>query len=267
MAKRRISASNGAAWAIVVIAIIALALYGYNEYYRPAAVVYEDIYETATISFSDARSGAVINPAVTLTGTTVAYGPIKVTASGGAAVWSAVPRGDYKVESELTGYYDDEVTGYTIESTTVTFSGNLTKDNIGTFSWGDTSATGEAPSLDENNQTVTVRLYLNNTADDTVIKSLRVKLVANIGEHENIDIDKIECLSHSFEEDDATAEKWIISGSVIGDIEETTVTVTYRLTLDVGAAADALVLTASVQDLDGDSPQVSASKTITLTAA
>jgi len=267
MAKGRIG-TNGVLGIILVAAvIIGLGAYLYNEYWRPAAVIYEDIYTTATISFSDALSGAVINPTVTLTGTTVAYGPIKVTASGGAAEWSAVPRGDYKVESELTGYYDAEVTGYTIESKTTTFSGSLTKDNIGTFSWGDTSATGEAPSLSENNQTVTVRLYLNNTADDTVIKSLRVKLVANIGEHENIDIDKIECLSHSFEEDDATAEKWIISGSVIGDIKETTVTVTYRLTLDVGAAADALVLTASVQDLDGDSPETSASKAITLTAA
>lgn len=257
---------HGAAWALVVVAIIALGLYSYNEYYRPAAVVYEDIYETATLAFSDYRSGAVINPVVTLTGTTVTYGPIKVTASGGAAEFTGVPRGDYKVESELTGYYEAEVTGYTIESKTVKYSGSLTMDNIGTFSWAETSATG-APTASENDQVLIMRVYLNNSAKDTVLKNVRVKLVATAG-HDNITIDKLECTSHDFEEDDLTAEKWIISGFTIGDVVgESTTTVTYRMVLDVGGADNTLIFTASIQDLNGVSPETSASKTITLTAA
>ena len=269
MAKKRMRPIS-IGWAVTIIVLlvaIGVSIYGYDRFFAPAEVVPPLANNDVTLTFSDRLSGTVLNPAVTLTGVNYA---VKKTASGGEAKYTAVPTGTYTLETELTGIYEIDALqeSITVESATKEISFNFLLDNIGTFSWGDTSATG-APALDENNQTVTVTLYLNNTAKDTVIKNLKVKLEANIGAHENISIDKIECTSHAFEEDDVTAEKWIISGITIGNIvgEESPTVVTYRLTLDVGAAADALVLTASVQDLNGTSPEISASKTITLTAS
>lgn len=269
----RLSTGEKAIIVVVLIAAIGIGLWMTEGYWRPAEVVpYRDSYETVTLSISDGRSGLAINAAVTLEGTTVSYGPIKKTAVGGAVEFSGVPKGSYSVKGKLTGFYDLATTD-TIESTEKTYSNSFSMDNIGTFGWGDTAATG-APNLDENDQIVTVTVYLNNTVDDTVIKDVRVKLVATAG-HENIVIDDLECTTHDFEEDELAAEKWIISGYTIGDLDAEVdaagvspiVVVKYRLTLSVGAAADPLVLTVSIQDLDGTKPKVSASKTITLTAA
>lgn len=251
----------------LLIAIVAIGLWATEDYWRPAeAVPYKDSYDTVTLAFNDERSGAAINPSVTLTGVTVSYGPSKKTATGGTVEYSAAPRGAYTVKTELAGYYD-ETDPTTIQSKTLTFSGSFSRDNIGTFSWAETAATG-ALTLDENDQIVIVRVFLNNSAKDTVIKNIRVKLEAETT-HVIATIDDLECTSHSFEEDDLTAEKWIIAGSIIGDVEgQATTTVTYRITHDVGAggADNAIVYTVSIQDLNGDSPQTSASKTITLTA-
>lgn len=269
MAKRKpdISMRTALLAAVVIIIAIGVGAYVYNEY-KPASIVYEEVYETATISTSDARSGEVIDATITLKGTSVSYGPRKLVASSGAAEFPNVPRGDYEIKAELTGFYDFLTTNYTIESRTVKASESIAMDNIGTFSWAETAATA-APNLDENDQVVILRVYLNNSQKDTVLKDVKMKLVAVVDGHENMVIEKLECTSHSFATDDLTAEKWIIDGATIGDIEgEATVTVTYRVTLDVTAAtADPLVFTASITDLDGDSPETSASKTITWTAA
>lgn len=257
-------------WALVIVIIVAVAglvLWATEDHWRPAAAVpYLDTHDTVTLTFSDERSGGILNPVVTLKGPSYT---VKKTATGGSAEFTAVPRGSYTVETELTGIYDYTTTTL-IRSTEKTVSKNFTLDNIGTFSWAETAATATIAS--ENDQIVILRVYLNNSAKDTVINDLRVKLVSVVDSHENIDIEDLECTSHSFEEDDLTAEKWIISGSAvggIGDIEgETTTTVTYRVTLDVNDGIDnTLVFTASVQDLDGDSPETSASKTITWTVA
>lgn len=270
MTKRKLDISSRTALLLAAVVIIGIGVgaYVYNEY-KPAGIVYKGNYETATISFSDYRSGEVIDPTITLKGISVSYGPRKLVASSGAAEFPNVPRGDYEVKAELTGFYDFLTTNYTIESETVKASESFAMDNIGTFSWAETAAT-EAPNLDENNQVIMMRIHLYNSAKDTVLKDVRVKLVAVVDGHENMVIEKLELTSdHSFEEDDLTAEKWIISGATIGDIVgEATVTVTYRVTLDVTAAtADPLVFTASITDLDGDSPEKSANKTITWTAA
>lgn len=266
MAKRRwrLSQQN---IAIIVIALIAIAigLWVTEDYWRPAEVLpYLDTYETVTLTFSDERSGEILNPVVTLKG--VDY-TVKKTATGGSAEFTAVPRGTYTVETKLAGIYD-ETFSRTIQSTTKDISMNFTLDNIGTFSWAETPAT-VALTPNENDQVVVLRVYLSNSAKDTVLKNVRVKLEAE-ETHPIATIDDLECTSHSFEEDDLTAEKWIISGLTIGDIEgEATITVTYRITLDVGpgGADNDIVFTVSIQDLDGDSPETSASKTITMTAS
>lgn len=273
MAKRR-SMSTMTATAIIAVVILGIfaAAYIYGEYFEEAAIVYKDSYEKVTLGMSDARSGEAINPAVTLEGTTVSYGPIKKTAVGGEAEFTGVPKGDFSVKGKLTGFYDLATTD-TIQSTEKNYSNSFSMDNVGTFGWGDTSATG-ALTADENNQIVTVTVYLNNTVDDTVIKDVRVKLTA-AAVHENITFDDLECTTHSFEEDELAAEKWIISGTTIGDLDAEVdktgvspiVVVKYRMTLDVGAAGSSMVMTVSIQDLDGTKPKTSASKTITLTAA
>lgn len=262
----RLSTGEKSLIAVVAIAAIAIGLWVTEPYWRPAEVVPPLDSNDVTLTFSDRLSGEALDPAATLTGVNYA---VKKTASGGEATYTAVPTGTYTVKTKLTGIYELDVLqkSITVSSATKEISFNFLLDNIGTFDWGDTVATG-APALDENDQTVDVTLYLRNTAKDTIIKNLRVKLTANIGEHENIDIEDVECLTHAFEDDDTTAEKWTISGITIGNVtSEKIVVVTYRFTLDVGAAADALVLTASVQDLDGTDPETSASMTITLTAA
>ncbi len=267
MAKGKIS-TNMAIGIVAIIAIAAIALWATEHEWRPAAVVpYLDSYDTVTLTFSDERSGAILNPVVTLKGPGYT---VKKTATGGSAEFTSVPRGTYTVETELAGIYD-YTTSTLIQSTEKTVSKNFTLDNIGTFSWAETAAS--ANITEDNDQIVILRLYLNNSAKDTVLTDVRVKLITVVGAHENIAYDDLECTSHSFEEDDVTAEKWIISGYTVGDVEgQATTTITYRITLDIDdasgdATGNTLVFTASIQDLNGDSPKTSASKTITWTVA
>jgi len=196
--------------AVCIVIVCAAALYLYTEWPREADTVYKESYETVTLSFSDSRSGEAINPAVTLTGT--AFGPLKVTAEGGAAVYTGVPKGTYTVAGELTNFYDLS-TSDEIKSETDTYSASFKMDNIGTFSWGETEST--ITLAGNENNIIVFRAHLTNSTADTVLKNVTHKLVITMTDTQALytEITDVSCDSHTLSDDDETAEKWIISGT------------------------------------------------------
>lgn len=257
--------------AIMVVVLIALgtAIYGVYELTKPVPAEVLSSYETVNLSVVNSISGTAINPVTKITGVDVTY-TRTITPTDGAYSWTSVKRGTYDFEMELSGYYD-ETEQELVEDTTKTTGVELDLDEVGTFSWGETSATG-ALTADENNQKVNFTVYLKNTAENTILKSLLLKIYENhnVQSGDNIihNIDSLKISGQTFSVDDPSDGKWEIPASSLGSISGVDVIpLTFTLQIDVGPAGSISQIKLVVSDLDGVSPETSSTKWLTFTAA
>lgn len=251
----------------IVIAITALGLGGYAvyEWKQPTEAAILTTYETVNLSFSDAINGVAINPVTKIVGTDVSY-TRTITPTSGAYAWTDVEKGTYTFEMKLASYYTETETE-TISSTRDTTGADLDMYQIGTFSWGETAATG-ALTNNDNDQKVNFTVYLKNTAENTLLNDLRLKIYENDNFTGTLNVDSLTC-NYALDVDDPSDGKWEISATELGDIEEVDViAITFQIQVDVpNESGNQMWLKLVTSDLDGVSPKTSSAMWIKFTAA
>lgn len=252
---------------LLIVAIVGSSAFIYFEYIREKPVAEAemlDVYDEVNLYFNNPRAETAVTPASVLvkSGSTI-FTPV---AENGKATIEGVPKGTYSITAKHGSYYILDTT-QVIEHTVAKPSWSYSMDEIGTFTWSDTAAAPAANS-DENDQVITINIYLRNSADNTVIKDGKLSIAYYATGSENMTLDSLECTTHTFSKDDYANKEWEI---LIGNIEEqVTTTVTLRAQVDANGGGETYVLRCTFDDLRGtvESYSISAAtKDITITGA
>lgn len=251
---------------IAILAIVTVGVYKGYFYERPTAPTAAlDQYDKVSLYFQRAEyTSESVDPSVRLTGTN--YDRTDAAADG-VAEFLAVPKGTYTVKATLAGYYQLETT-QKIESTLKEPSWTLNMNNIGTASFGDTK-TADSLTANTLDQIKILNVYIGNTENYSTLKNVTLKItwVNTVDNGENFDA--LTCTTHSFLTEDTTLKTWSVA---VGDIAaQTTVTVTLRLQIDIGAAGSVVDFKFDADDLNfathGSYDITAITRTLTLTAA